>query len=101
VTDEPTDTAAPARAPLESRGERARRLAHRTKLYTWAILALAATVLLVLLVIANTRSVKVDWLLGSTHASLVLVILVAAILGWLLGVATGILFRMRTRRPRQ
>jgi len=43
--------------------------------------------------------VKLDWVVGSTHASLVWIILAAAVLGWLLGIATSIVFRYRTRRP--
>jgi uncharacterized integral membrane protein len=61
-------------------------------------LLVAALVILILLVAANTRSVKLDWVVGSTHASLVWIILAAAVLGWLLGVATSVVFRYRTRR---
>ena len=49
------------------------------------------------LIAKNTRSVKLDWAVGSTHASLVWIILAAAVLGWLLGVATSVVFRNRTR----
>jgi uncharacterized integral membrane protein len=58
----------------------------------------AALVILILLIAANTRSVKVDWVVGSTRASLVWIILAAAVLGWLLGIATSVVFRYRTRR---
>jgi hypothetical protein len=44
------------------------------------------------------RSVKVSWVLGSTRQSLVWIILVTAILGWLLGIATSVILRYRTRR---
>lgn len=57
-------------------------------------------VLLVILIAENTRSVKVGWIFGYSHVSLVYLVLFAAILGWLLGVATSILFRRRTRSPR-
>jgi uncharacterized integral membrane protein len=50
------------------------------------------------LVVANTRSVKVSWAFGSTRQSLVWIILVTAILGWLLGIVTSVVFRFRTRR---
>jgi uncharacterized integral membrane protein len=43
--------------------------------------------------------VKIDWIFGSAHASLVWIVLAAAVLGWLLGIATSVLFRFRTRRP--
>jgi uncharacterized integral membrane protein len=55
-------------------------------------------VILIALVVANTRSVKVSWVFGSTRQSLVWVILVTAILGWLLGILTSAILRFRTRR---
>jgi uncharacterized integral membrane protein len=73
----------------------------RAGLYTWAVLAVAGLVVLIILIAANVRAVKIDWVVGSTHASLVWIILAAAVLGWLLGIATSVLFRFRTRRPRQ
>jgi uncharacterized integral membrane protein len=73
----------------------------RAGLYTWAVLAVAGLVVLIILIAANVRAVKLDWVVGSTHASLVWIILAAAVLGWLLGIATSVLFRFRTRRPRQ
>jgi uncharacterized integral membrane protein len=82
----------------ESRGERLVRRGRRARLYTWAVLLVAALVILILLIAANTRSVKVDWVVGSTRASLVWIILAAAVLGWLLGIATSVVFRYRTRR---
>ena len=59
---------------------------------------MALLVILILLITANTRSVKLDWVVSSTHASLVWIILAAAVLGWLLGIATSAIFRYRTRR---
>jgi uncharacterized integral membrane protein len=44
--------------------------------------------------------VKLSWVVGTSHASLVWIILVAAVLGWLLGIATSVVFRLRTRRRR-
>jgi hypothetical protein len=35
---------------------------------------------------------------GSGHASLVWIILASAVLGWLLGIVTSVVFRLRTRR---
>ena len=54
--------------------------------------------MLVALVIANTREVEVSWVFGSTRQSLVWIILAAAIVGWLTGIVTSVLFRRRTRR---
>jgi uncharacterized integral membrane protein len=43
---------------------------------------------------------KLDWVVGDSDASLVWIILAAAILGWLLGIAASVAFRLRTRRWR-
>jgi uncharacterized integral membrane protein len=86
-------------AQPESRGARTLRHGRRAGLYAWAVVGIAAIAMLVALVAANARPVEVDWVLGSAHASLVWVVMGAAVLGWLLGIATSILFRYRTRRP--
>jgi len=39
-----------------------------------------------------------DWVIGSTHASLVWIMLAATVLGWSLGIATAVVFRHRTRK---
>ena len=67
-------------------------------LYAWLGALVALLVILIALVVANTRSVKVSWVLGSTRQSLVWIILVTAILGWLLGIVTSVVLRHRTRR---
>jgi len=85
-------------APREPRRNRLRRLGRRARLYTWTGALVALLVILIALVVANTRSVKVSWVLGSTRQSLVWVILVTAILGWLLGIVTSLVFRFRARR---
>ena len=82
----------------EPRGERLRRGSRRAGLYTWAVALVALLVVLVALVIANTREVEVSWVFGSTRQSLVWIILAAAIVGWLTGIVTSVLFRRRTRR---
>jgi uncharacterized integral membrane protein len=88
----------PERPVAESRAQRMGRQGRRTRLYAWAVLLVAALVVLILLIAANTRSVKLDWVAGSTHASLVWIVLASAVLGWLLGIATSVVFRYRTRR---
>ena len=86
--------------PAEARGERLRRHGRRTGLYTWAFGLIALLVILIALVVANTRQVKLSWVVGTGHASLVWIVLAAAVLGWLLGVVTSVVFRLRTRpRP--
>jgi uncharacterized integral membrane protein len=82
----------------EPRGERFRRGTRRAGLYTWAVVLVALLVVLVALVIANTREVEVSWVFGSTEQSLVWIILATAIVGWLAGIVTSVLFRRRTRR---
>jgi uncharacterized integral membrane protein len=79
--------------------ERAGRYSRRTALYTWAILLVLALMALVALVVENTRTVKVGWIFGYSHISLVWLVLFAAILGWLLGLATSFVLRRRSRRP--
>ena len=41
---------------------------------------------------------EISWVIGTSEASLVWIIVAAAILGWLLGIATDVVFRLRTRR---
>ena len=88
------------RTTPESREDRFRRHARRTWLYTWASALVALLIVLIALVVANTRTVEVSWVVGSTRQSLVWIILAAAILGWLLGIATSVIFRHRTRRAK-
>ena len=72
----------------------------RVRLYASAGLFVALLAVLVVLISRNGRSAKLDWVFGSTHASLVWIILAAAVLGWLLGIVTGAVFHHRTRTPR-
>jgi len=92
---------APAAAIVEPRSARLRRQGRRTGLYTWAFGLIALLVILIALVVANTRQVKLSWVVGTGHASLVWIVLAAAVLGWLLGIFTSVVFRLRTRPRRQ
>ena len=98
-TAEPSSETAPPSSP-ETSSERFLRHGHRARLYTWAVLVIALLAVLVVLSSRNSEIVKLDWVFGSTHASLVWIILAAAVLGWLLGIATGAVFHHRTRSPR-
>jgi uncharacterized integral membrane protein len=89
----------PSTAAAESRIERLVRHGRRARLYTGAVVFVALLAVLIVLISKNTRSVKLDWAVGSTHASLVWIILAAAVLGWLLGITTAVVFRHQTRRP--
>lgn len=99
-TDEQPPVATPETELAEGRRERLRRHGRRTRLYLSAFASVALLVIVIALVVANTRQVKLDWVFGTTHASLIWIILVAAVLGWLLGITTSIVFRLRTRRRR-
>jgi len=80
---------------------RAEQLAHRRRqrrLYAQAFLLVAFLVVLVALVVANTRRVKISWVVGSGHTSLIWIIIVAAVLGWFSGVVTSLLFGRRRKR---
>jgi uncharacterized integral membrane protein len=92
--------ALPHTEAIESRSERLRRHGHHTGLYTWAFGLVTLLVVLIALVIANTHQVKLSWVVGTGHASLVWIILASAVLGWLLGIFTSVVFRLRTRRRR-
>jgi uncharacterized integral membrane protein len=85
---------------VEPRSERLRRHGRRTGLYAWAFGLIALLVILIALAVANTRQVKLSWVVSTGHASLVWIVLTAAVLGWLLGIVTSVVFRMRTR-PRR
>jgi uncharacterized integral membrane protein len=103
VTDDPVvapdeHDGAPRSEAVEPRGSSLRRHAHRTRLYAYAGALVILLVVVVALVLANTRRVKLSWVVGTTQASLVWIILAAAILGWLLGITTSVVFRLRTRR---
>ena len=91
----------PADPGVEPRRARLRRHGRRTGLYTWAFGLIGLLVILIALVVANTRQVKLSWVVGTGHASLVWIVLAAAVLGWLLGIVTSVVFRLRTRPPRQ
>jgi uncharacterized integral membrane protein len=86
--------------PDETRTQRLSRQANRTFLYIWTSAILAAVIVLIAFIVANTRRVKVGWVFGTSQTSLIWVIVVAGLLGWFAGIATAILFRFRTRRGR-
>jgi uncharacterized integral membrane protein len=85
--------------PIETRAQRLSRHGHRTFLYIWTSALVAAVVLLIAFIVANTDRVRVGWVFGHTKTSLIWVIVASGLLGWLAGIATAILFRLKTRRP--
>jgi uncharacterized integral membrane protein len=99
MTDEPQEQRAPE--PVEeTRFRRGLRYTHRTWQYASLLALIAAGVYLILLISRNTRHVKVDYVFGSSNARVVWLIVVSAITGWVLGLATSFLMRRRTRAPR-
>jgi uncharacterized integral membrane protein len=102
VADTPEATEVHAAAPpaVETRGARLGRKARRTRFHLVALSAVLLLVCLVALVVANTRQVELNWVFGSSTASLVWIVLFSAILGWLLGVLSSAVFHWRTRAPR-
>jgi uncharacterized integral membrane protein len=98
TTHEPIAPRAEPLPAAESRGQRAIRHGKRARFYTWVFLLVALLVVLVALIAANTRAVKLDWVVGSARASLIWIILATAVIGWLLGIATSVVSAHHTRR---
>ena len=84
----------------ETRRGYSRRMARRTRLHSYALLSVALFAFVVALAAVNTANVKVSWLFGSSHVSLVWLVLAAAIVGWLFGLVTNAALHRRTRAPR-
>jgi uncharacterized integral membrane protein len=102
ATDRDVAPARPAAATDgETRTEHFRRKAHRGRLHGYAIVAVALVALVIALAASNTAHVNVNWMFGSSRVSLVWLVLFAAILGWLLGLAATAAFHWRTRAPRR
>ena len=100
---EPAAPRAPEReagAFAESRFRRGLRYGHRTALYAALVVMIITVVYLILLIARNTDSVKLDYVFGSARTRLIWLIVLSAIAGWVLGIATSFLVRRRTRRPR-
>jgi uncharacterized integral membrane protein len=85
----------------ETRMQHFRRKAHRGRLHGYAIATIALGAFLIALAASNTAHVKVNWVFGSSHVSLVWLVLFAAILGSLLGLAASARFHWSTRAPRR
>jgi uncharacterized integral membrane protein len=85
----------------ETRAERSSRKALRGRLYGYAIGVVALVAVLIALAASNTAHVKVNWLISSSRVSLVWLVLLAAILGWVLGLMASARFHWLTRSPRR
>ncbi len=82
---------------VETSGERLRRRARRARVYAWTAILVLTIVIIVALIAANTSRVKISWVFGDTRERLVWIILVAALVGWVAGIATGVVARRRIR----
>jgi uncharacterized integral membrane protein len=87
-------------APDETRGQRLSRHGHRAFLYIWTFAIIAALVILIALIVDNTRKVQVGYVFGTARTSLIWIIVISGLAGWFAGLATALLYRFRTRRGR-
>ncbi len=92
--------ATPTTTTVETRRGRSRRHAQRARLYVYTLIAVALAAVVVALAASNTAHAKVSWIIGSSHVSLVWMVLAAVVLGWLLGLLTAAALHRRTRAPR-
>ncbi len=83
----------------ETRAGRLRRNARQGRLHGYAVAIVVLIAVLIALAATNTARVHVDWLFGSSRISLVWLVLVAAIIGWILGVLASVRFQWMTRAP--
>ena len=87
-------------AAEETRLQRGLRYGHRGGLYLSLLVVVATVLFLILLIVRNTRRVKVDYVFGSSDARVIWLIIISGLLGWFCGLATSFLLGRRTRRPR-
>jgi uncharacterized integral membrane protein len=85
---------------IESPRGRSLRHAHRAVLQGYALLSAALFAVVIVLAASNTARAKVSWIVGTSHVSLVWMVLAAALIGWLMGLATALWLHRRTRAPR-
>lgn len=94
-------TAAASASGVETRGERVRRIAYSGRLHGHAVAVVALVAVLIALGASNTARVKVSWIVGESRVSLVWLVLVTAIIGWVLGLLASARFQRLTRRRRR
>lgn len=64
------------------------------------VAAVVITAIVVVWLMRNRDSVEVDWLVTTTEAPIAVVILIAAVMGWLIGSLTWAILRHRRRGHR-
>lgn len=93
----PAPEAAAAANDAETRAERFRRYARQAGLHAYAVGVVVLVAVLIALAASNTADVKVNWLFGSAHVSLVWLVLLTAVIAWLLGLLASLRFQWLTR----
>jgi uncharacterized integral membrane protein len=96
---DPPGAAPDTPSAAETPQQRWRRKAARTRLQATSILGVALLAYLIALAALNTGAVKAHWLFGTSRVALVWIVLIAALLGWALGLLSIAAFHWRTRRP--
>lgn len=74
--------------------------AHGSRSIGSIIAIVVVTALAAVWVVQNSDSVEVDWLITSAEAPLSLVIIIAAVLGWVVGSLAMYMLRRRRRSER-
>lgn len=70
----------------------------RVGVYAGVFVLVALLLVIIALVVANTPgTVELSWVFGSGEVSIVWIIVLTTILGWLMGILTGALIRHSTR----
>ncbi len=100
MTQETPPPAEPSPPADESRVDRLFRHTTRTAQYVAVAVFILVGIYLILLIVENTRRVKLSYVFGSGHAPVLWIVIVSALVGWVLGIATSIILRRRTRRIR-
>ena len=89
---------APVEEPAQPPVHDVRWHVRRVRVYSSTAILVATTVILVGLIAANTRRVTISWVFGDSRARLVWIIVVAALVGWVAGIATSAIARRRIHR---
>lgn len=92
---------AAAAVGAETRAERFRRNARQGGLHAYAVGVVVLVGALIALAASNTADVKVNWLIGSSHVSLVWLVLLTAVIAWVLGLLASVRFQWLTRARRR
>lgn len=91
-------TAEPPPPAEETRFRKGVRHANRAGSIFAVVVMIASVIFLILLIARNTRQVRVDYVFGHAQARVVWLIIISALVGWVLGLATSYLVRRRWRR---